>query len=222
MSDLDIFAAAYRELRGRVSELAREADPEALETMAPAAPEWRVRDLLAHLSGVCADITAGNLEGVTTDEWTAAQVDARRSWTVDRLLAEWSEQGAAVDALIPSFPPPLATQLLTDGATHEHDVRGGLDAPGARDAAAVALAFPGLVEYGLGAGLHVECDEGTYISGGENDADATVRAPRFELFRAMTGRRSIEQIRTFDWTPEPRPEALVISLFTARDTPLVE
>lgn len=222
MTDLEPFATAYRDLRVRVSDLARDADAGALETVAPAAPEWRVRDLLAHLSGVCADITAGNLEGVTTDPWTEVQVDARGDWTIDRLLAEWDEQGAAVDALIPGFGAPLATQLLTDAATHEQDIRGGLGIPGARDADSVALAFPGLVEYGLAEGLRVECDEGAFVSGGADEAATSVRAPRFELLRAMTGRRSVDQICAFAWTPEARPEALVINIFTARPTPLVE
>lgn len=215
-------AAAYRDLRERVSDLVRSAGPDALDTEAPAAPDWRLRDVLAHLSGVCADITAGNLGGVATDEWTAAQVETRYDWPVERLLAEWDEQGAVVDGLIPSFPPPIATQLLTDATTHEQDIRGGLDAPGARDSDAVALMFPGAVEYFLAPGLRVECEEGAYLSGGADGAEATVRAPRFELFRAMTGRRSLDQIRTFEWAPAPRPEALVIGIFTARPTPLVE
>jgi uncharacterized protein (TIGR03083 family) len=215
-------AVAYRDLRERVSDLARAAGPEALDTATPAAPDWRIRDVLAHLSGVCADITAGNLGGVATDEWTAAQVEARHDWPAEQLLAEWGEQGAAVDALIPSFPPAIATQLLADAATHEQDLRGGLDAPGARDSGAVALMFPGAVEYFLDPGLRVECEEAAYLSGGADASEVTVRAPRFELFRAMTGRRSLDQIRAFEWTPEPRPDALVIGLFTARPTPLVE
>jgi uncharacterized protein (TIGR03083 family) len=216
-------AAAYHDLRTRVSDLVRAAGPDALDTEAPAAPDWRIRDVVAHLSGVCADITTGNLAGVATDEWTAAQVETRRDWPVERLLTEWDEEGAAVDTLIPSFPAAIATQLLVDAATHEQDIRGGLGTPGSRDSdAAVALMFPGAVEHFLAPGLQVECDEGTYLSGGADGVEVTVRAPRFELFRAMTGRRSLDQIRAFDWTPESRPEALVIGIFTARPTPLVE
>jgi len=223
MSTTDNYANAYRDVRDRVSALVRDVDADSLEVRAPAAPDWRVRDLLAHLSGVCADITAGNLDGVATDPWTAVQVETRRSWPLDRLLAEWDEHGTAVEALVPSFPEPLAVQFLTDAATHEHDIRGGLGRPGARDADSVALLFPGVVRYGLDAGLRLDTEHGSFTSGtGEADAETSVRAPRFELFRAMTGRRSLDQIRAYNWAPEPRPEALVIGLFTPRETPLDE
>jgi uncharacterized protein (TIGR03083 family) len=222
VSDLDEFARAYQRVRTRVSDLVSQRDLDALETSAPAAPEWRVRDLLAHLSGVSADITSGNLDGVATDEWTAAQVDARRDWTIDDLISEWAERGAAVDALIPQFPEPIAAQLLVDTATHEQDIRGALEVPGARDADAIALGFPGMATFALGSGLKLETEHGIFVTGDGDGAETSVRAPRFELFRAMTGRRSLEQVRAYDWTGDPRPEALVIGLFTARATPLVE
>ena len=72
------YAQTYGALRSRVSDLVRGADEEHLERHTPAAPEWRVRDVVAHLSGITADINAGNLDGVATDAWTARQVDARR------------------------------------------------------------------------------------------------------------------------------------------------
>src|SRR5215216_2435229 len=90
-------AQTYGALRTRVSDLVREADDEQLERHAPGAPEWRVRDLVAHLSGITADINAGNLEGVGTDAWTACQVDARRDWSMDRLLDEWDAEGRKVE-----------------------------------------------------------------------------------------------------------------------------
>jgi hypothetical protein len=124
--------------------------------------------------------------------------------------------------LVPTFPEPLAVQLVTDAATHEHDIRGGLGAPGARDADAIALTFPGLTRYALDDGLQLDTEHGSFLSGDGSEAATTVNAPRFELFRAMTGRRSLDQIRAYDWAPEPRPEALVITIFTARPTPLDE
>ena len=68
------YARMYSDLRHRVVGVVQDADRPALDTMVPAAPEWRVRDVVAHLSGVCADIVNGNLDGVTTDPWTAVQV----------------------------------------------------------------------------------------------------------------------------------------------------
>jgi hypothetical protein len=35
------------------------------------------------------------------------------------------------------------------------------------------------------------------------DPVAVVEAPPFELFRALSGRRSVRQIETFDWSVDP-------------------
>src|SRR2546430_15013614 len=83
------YAQTYGALRSRVSDLVRGADDEQLQRHTPAAPEWRVRDVVAHLSGITADINAGNLDGVATDPWTARQVDARRDWSIEQVLDEW-------------------------------------------------------------------------------------------------------------------------------------
>ena len=73
MTEVDATACAdaYRALRERVSELVRAADPTALDAVAPATPEWRVRDVFAHMVGVNSDIVSGTLAGVGTDPWTA-------------------------------------------------------------------------------------------------------------------------------------------------------
>ena len=106
------------------------AHADAIDRRAPATPEWRVHDLLAHLSGVAADIVQGNLAGVATDPWTAKQVEARRDWTLEQLLGAWDEDGSAVDATIDGLPPGTFGQLLFDTWTHEQDLRGALGVPG--------------------------------------------------------------------------------------------
>jgi hypothetical protein len=221
------YAEIYGALRGRVSELVRDADDEQLEQMAPAAPEWRVRDLVAHLSGITADINAGNLEGVATDAWTARQVDARRDWTMVRLLDEWDTEGRKVEAVMPSLPDVAMGQMLFDAATHEHDIRGALERPGARDSDAMALAFDWSQQ-----GLTAAADTADVTLRLETDVAATtlgagtrrigVRVDWFELFRALTGRRSLDQMRAFGWDGEEMPELLVFGIFTPRPTPLVE
>ena len=55
---------------------------------------------------------------------------------------------------------------------------------------------------------------------GSGDVTATVRAPTFELLRAVTGRRSLDQIRSWDWTGDCAAEALC--MFPARTTDLTE
>jgi len=39
---------------------------------------------------------------------------------------------------------------------------------------------------------------------------------------ALTGRRSLDQMRAFGWDGEVLPELLVFGIFTPRPTPLVE
>ncbi|HEX6311894.1 MAG TPA: maleylpyruvate isomerase family mycothiol-dependent enzyme [Acidimicrobiia bacterium] len=215
-------AASYREFRHRVRGLVAGLDDDQLEMIAPATPEWRVRDVVAHLAGVPADILAGNLDGVTTDAWTARQVDDRRDWPFEEVLRQWEESGAAVEPLVPAFPEAAARQMLADAATHEQDIRGALGTPGARDADALEVGFV-FMTGGVSAPLRFETDAGTFPAGPKGEPVATVRADRFELFRAMSGRRSHDQIRAFDWDGEPQPEAVVVRpVFTARADALVE
>ena len=70
--------------RDRIIDLVRGADP---VTPVPTCPAWTVKDVLAHVTGIPADIIAGRLDGVATDRWTAAQVEARRDKTVDEITA---------------------------------------------------------------------------------------------------------------------------------------
>jgi uncharacterized protein (TIGR03083 family) len=220
-------AAAYHELRGRVSDLVRAADPEALDAIAPATPEWRVRDILAHMSGVNTDIVNGNLRGVASDPWTDAQVATRRDWTVEELLDEWDTNGSVVEtnaAMLGS----AAGQWVNDACTHEHDIRHALGAPGARDSGAVAIAFEWGTDMlargldGQGAtGLLVETDCGTKAVG-STEPRATVSVERFELVRAMTGRRSVAQMEAYGWDGTPQAEHLVLAIFTPRPADFVE
>ena len=113
----------------------------ALDQIAPATPEWRVHDVLAHLVGVTDDVVNGRLDGIASDPWTAAQVDARRDRSVAELLAEWDERRAAVRDGARRRAARVGGQALFDAATHEHDLRHALGAPGARDCDAVAIAF---------------------------------------------------------------------------------
>jgi uncharacterized protein (TIGR03083 family) len=216
------YAHVYSDLRGRVIALVRDLDDTRLHAVAPATPEWRVRDIVAHLGGITADIIAANLDGVATDSWTRKQVDDRRDWPFDDVLAEWEEKGKAVEALMPNFPEVVVGQMITDAATHEHDVRGALGAAGARESEAVDTG----VRWGAAAldssePLRLDTEVGP-VSVGDGEPVAAVRASRFELVRSMTGRRSLDQMRAYPWEGEPRPERLLLGIFTPRPTPLVE
>jgi len=212
---------AYRELRVRVDALVRAAGPEQCLAVAPATPEWRVHDVLAHLVGVPADILAGRLEGVASDEWTEAQVAPRRDLPTVALLEEWSETSPQVEPMIPDFGP-VAGQMVGDAVTHEHDIRDALGRPGARDSDAVHIGSHWMANHmgnfhsGGGHGtLRIETDLWSETFG-DGPPDTTVRTSAFELLRAATGRRSVAQIEAWDWDGTPRPEIVVMPIFVAR------
>jgi uncharacterized protein (TIGR03083 family) len=220
-------ACAYRGVRTRLADLlAAVADGE-LERPAPATPRWTVHDNVAHLAGVAGDIVAGNLAGVTSDEWTAAQVRRGRDRSVGDLFDGWAADGAIVEPLIEQFGRS-GHQLVADAATHEHDIRGGLGLPGARDSDAVDVGF-----HFLGSALGTSLDaagapavaarhERGVTTFGTGEPAITVRISRFEFLRAVTGRRSLEQIAAYEWDGVVEPATLVLGLFTPRRTPLVE
>jgi Mycothiol maleylpyruvate isomerase N-terminal domain len=213
-------AAAYRGVRERVTELVRAAPPEALAAIAPATPQWRARDVFAHIVGVATDIVNGNVADAAADHWTAAQVEARYDTPIAELIDEWAENGTKVDAFILALPTVVTGQLVADAVTHEHDLRQAFGQPGARDSHALTIA----VNWVIGALGRVYDDAGTPATRFESEAvaaiagtgalDTTVRASTFELGRAIAGRRTVAEVAAYEWTPEPRPDrVLALPLF---------
>jgi uncharacterized protein (TIGR03083 family) len=224
--DNAVYVDEYRAVRGRVRDVLSGFASADFDRTAPATPEWRVRDVLAHVVGVVDDALHGRLDGVTTIAWTSAQVDARRDRAVPEMLDEWDTLAPAFEEALLQLPPMVTGQVLADATTHEHDVRHALGAAGARDAAAITLMFDWMIEartLGGAQPLAFECD-GTVHVGGQGDPLATVRASRFEFVRAMTGRRSASEIEQYDWSSPVDPATILVapSLFTLRAEPLNE
>lgn len=262
MTDL---GSVYGAARQRVTELVSGlSDDEAKQTV-PACPEWRVHDVLAHLSGVCDDIVSGNLEGVATDPWTAAQVDKRRDWPLAKILDEWAEKAAEVEPIVQFFPGRVNEQFVLDMTTHEHDLRHALGRPGAQDSEAVDVAVRFVVEVGFLANvglrglpaLEVVAGDHRWVAGGlgspvaldeagiraavgeavagvvtsgtapmNSDAEpaGSLKVSAFDLMRALSGRRSQDQIAAFGWSVDPTPylPAFQFGPFTTRPDPLDE
>lgn len=201
------YATPYAELRERVSTLVREHADRA-DVVAPATPEWRVRDVLSHMVGVCDDVLTGNLDGVTTEAWTAAHVDKRRDHSARISSTEWSETGPRIEEQMRAAPIREFGQMLFDAVTHEHDIRGALGTPGARDSSAVAVAFDWLVTVRMAddARCTFVTEYGTTSSGSGPEQLFTVHASRFEIVRGVPGRRSTKQLLAWEWEGVPRPE----------------
>ena len=182
--------------------------------------------IFAHIVGVCDDVAAGRLDGITTDAWTDAQVQPRRDRATRMLLAEWEQFGPGFESGLEVVPDVLAGQAVFDAITHEFDIRHALGQPGARDSDAFAIAWAwvaGAVAGRVGPSVAVVTDEGDQFSMGAGDPVVTLRTSRFECFRGATGRRSVVEIAGWDWDPTPRPDLVPgADIFRLRDEPLGE
>lgn len=217
---------AYRGVQERMTALLQGMEEGQADVVVPATPDWQVRDLVAHVVGVAADVVAGRLEGAGSDPWTAVQVEQRRGRSIDELLEEWQAVSPQLEPALMATDPVQAAQAVFDATTHEHDLRGALQEPGARNSDGVevgwgwATAIVAQLRDGYGTGaIRLTTDHGEDVLGA-GEPTAAVRADRFELWRAMTGRRSHDQVREWAWEGEPAVEA--VCLLPARSTPLVE
>jgi uncharacterized protein (TIGR03083 family) len=196
----------YAEGRVRLAELVTSADPEGRTAPVPGCPQWAIRDVIAHLTGVCADVLAGQMDGVATEPWTARQIAERKARSLPEILAEWSEVAPQVEAMAEHFPARSDEQWVLDLTTHEQDVRGALGAPGGRDAAGVLVGLDFAATMGLTASirgrglpaLRVRAADCEWVAG-DGEPAATLSGTPFDLLRAMTGRRSSAQVRALDW-----------------------
>jgi uncharacterized protein (TIGR03083 family) len=218
----------YAEGRNRFIDVVAGVDP---DTPVVTCPAWTVRNVLSHVTGICADILGGNLDGVATDPWTAAQVDARRDRSIADIAAEWQETGPQIDAMVDAFGR-TGEQLLLDLTTHEFDVRHALRRPGPKDLPVwdigadfgVEVVLRNAVEtHGLGP-MAVRIGECTWHVGPDGEPQATLTASAFEFVRALTGRRSAAQVADMDWSGWPAPyiQAFEGGLFTFAATDITE
>lgn len=223
------FGEAYAATRARVVNLARNLTDEELARTVPACPDWTVRDVLAHLTGIAVDATKGELEGIGSPEWTQRQVDERKELTMDELLAQWEEAGRQIDGALEYFPKAAASLFVGDTVTHEHDIRLPLGQQGAREEPAVVLAVDG---YHRWFGRRIKdrdmaavrlLAEGREWVAGAGDPAVTVEAPStFDLLRGLTGRRTRDEIAAFEWSGDPEPYLDLFSQYGMPAAPLGE
>src|SRR4051794_27817276 len=154
MADL---AGVYDETRQRISAVVSSLDDAALDTAAPATPGWKVRDLVAHMTGDLVALLADDLptsffisfgdpaELTKLNAWTDAMVVERRTRPIGEVLDEWATLtpkawavlGSSGDTGMLGFADRV---LTTDIAVHEQDIYGALDVVGERECAALRIA----------------------------------------------------------------------------------
>jgi uncharacterized protein (TIGR03083 family) len=241
MADL---AAVYDESRQRISCTVAALDSGALATPAPSTPGWSIADLVSHLTGDLVALLAGDLpenfftslgdpaEVAALNTWTERMVRERRGRAINDVLDEWAALTPRAWSLLGSAEQAVGVMgfadrvLTTDIAVHEQDVYGALGVVRERNCAALRIATSfyvnvvGLRLDGLPP-VHFMTEQKTYHAGDGQPA-ATARVDRFELFRALSGRRSSDQIRDWEWTGDPDPYLPLFYLYGPRTEPLVE
>jgi uncharacterized protein (TIGR03083 family) len=220
------FAGIYRGTRQGLLALAEDLTPNEWETLAPATPEWTVKDLFAHVTGVAADLLAGNLEVVGSDEWTARQVAERSPLSPEEICAEWASTGPQVEARLADIGGALSSTVI-DIWHHDQDARNAISHQANRSGEGLRLAL----RAGNAIGPKVEASglpaltvatEGYDRLFGDGEPVSSVTGDAYELARAFMGRRSLAQIRSFDWTGDPEPYLPHFGVFEPRPDPLVE
>ncbi|HET7483610.1 MAG TPA: maleylpyruvate isomerase family mycothiol-dependent enzyme [Actinomycetota bacterium] len=220
--------AAYATARKRLIELMTAASPDERDQRVPACPDWRTRDVLAHVVGIAVDTLDGQIAGAGTEEWTERQVDERRDRSVEDLVSEWEGVADRLDAALDTFHPAIAGGFIGDLVTHEQDVRGALGKPGGRDDEAFEIALDSYVRF-FGRrikendlpGLVVR-SEGREWTLGKNDVVGELSGDPFEVLRSLTGRRTLDQVRALQWTTDPEPFLPIVSMYGIPAAPLSE
>lgn len=241
MADL---AAVYDETRQRITAAVAELDDDTLLRPVPAAPGWTVRDLVGHLAGDLAAVLADDLpagffanfgdpaEVAQLNAWTDRMVTERRARPIAEVLDEWETLTPKAWAVVaaganrPGMVSFADAVLTTDAAVHEQDLYGALGVVRARDSAALRVGTSSYVNVlglrldGL-APVQFVTPQKTYLAGA-GEPGVSARVERFELFRALSGRRSPDQIRAWDWTGDPDPYLELFYLYGPRTEPIVE
>ncbi len=229
-------AWAYEEGIAELSRLIEGVDEAAMEHAVPACPEWSVGDLLAHLAGVAEDAARGAYVDGAIDawrepelaerreEWTASHVGRLTDRTRDGLLRRLRRNGGRLvtairqgDPAIVEGPAWLVLAPVGDLSVHLADLREALGVPDDTDGPVTRLGFASyrdwlhtrLVTVGLPA---IRLSDGhREWTVGAGEPVSCVTAPRQELFRMISGRRSAATIRQYHWTTDPEPYLTVIA-----------
>jgi len=180
----------YRSARLRIAELVSD---EVGDVPVSATPLWNVHDVIAHVTGVVDDAVSGNMAGVTSDPWTAAQVERGRGRSIAEMLAGWLDSAPMVESVLSSPEGASRAAAVFDLHTHECDLLTALGRPIAVPADVLAWIDrqfrSGFADAVAAAGL----------------APVMVEASPIEVFRSRLGRRTRDEVCAYDWSADPDP-----------------
>ncbi len=212
--------AIYAETADRIEALLAGADPAFWALPVPTCPGWSVRDVVAHVTAVASDWTAGRLPGPPTDAQTAEHIRRYDDHDEAGLLGLWADTAARLvhNARSTGQEPPLG-----DIACHEHDIRAALGRPGARDAASVhRTADQLLTMLDTPVPLRIRTERAEYLSGPPEGSEIVLRTTAFESMRWRLGRRSRAQLAAMDWSSDPAQVLEHLHIFGPAHADIIE
>lgn len=196
-------AGLYRDTRERLVGLLGSLGPDELAAPVPACPGWSVHDVAAHLTAVADDALAGRLTGPPSEEQTAEQVARFRGVPIDRMLETWTGLAPRFEEMVAAFE---VWPAVFDVASHEHDIRGALGRPGARDTEVVRVGAERLIGWlQPPVPMIVRVEDAEFRVGPDGGEVLALDTTRFEALRWRLGRRSRTQLAALGWSADPSP-----------------
>lgn len=189
-----------------------------LSTPVAGAGDRAIGELVARIDGLIGDASSGIVHGLldTTPS----------SGSTGELVAGLGAHAEQVTGVVGTHPDGI--RLIAELATAEQDLRSALDRHAARDDDAVILSIEyqaGVLAERLAAagapGLRITCEQWGYDTA--ETCHEILVADRFELFRAMNGRRSAAEVRRWMWSSDPAPFLPYLAVWgSLRETDLDE
>lgn len=197
MTAAEEWTAARERVAALVRDVVAERGEEAMDVAVPACPDWTARELLAHMVGLGADVLVGDEPADHDAAWTQRQVDRRRDLTSSELLDEWDGLAERMLAHLADDPRPLG-----DAVIHEQDLRGALGRPGARDTPGLVLVRESMAGRFADAvadrpAVELRAASGWTWRSDDGGTGVVLEAEGFDLARALTSRRTAEQLRSY-------------------------
>jgi hypothetical protein len=156
------------------------------------------------------------------ERWTAGHVADRAGWDLEKVLRSLDEHGGRYAAMLRAGerlagPTWSLSAPVADLAVHVDDLREALHVDAEVGSAVTRLGFRAyrhwlhvrIVERRLPA-LRLRDGRREWVLG-DGEPAATLTADRHSLFRAISGRRSAREIRSYDWHGDPEPYLPVIA-----------
>ena len=196
---------SYQAARLRIADLVNDT---LADRPVPATPDWSVHDVVSHLFGVMTDVSSGNLDGVATPRWTAAQVQRCRDMSVAQVIEEWAGAAPGFESFLSSPAGSNASASVMDVHCHETDLRTALG---------LAPALPDDVLAWAGESMRGAFAAQVAAAG---LPEVTLEASDLEMFRGRLGRRTRDEVAALGWSVDPAPYLDIFFIFGPTDHPV--